>query len=253
METKIKSKKLKGKIIYGDFLENKKGTVLIIFLSGLAGGRESRLLKNSSKWFFKKGFSTFTLNLCDTTVEKFKHSLKLEDMRLTTYLTGLKETMDFFQKKYPTIILVGHSFGAVISILFLEKYKKYSENTKLVLWDPSILSQIAPWIKGYFRFDFHTKKYYGKGGGEKIAINVNFYNDLLSTKDSPEIFQLLNHKACIIGAEKGAKENAKEYFKVLRDKKGFYYHIIKATGHLFGTKKAQKELFNTTLKFLLRE
>ena len=167
------------------------------------------------------------------------------------YLTGLKETMDFFRKKYPTTILIGHSFGAVISILFLEKYPKYALNTKLILWDPSILSQIAPWIKGYFRFDSHTKKYYGKGGGKKIAININFYNDLLSAKDSPDIFQSLKHKACIIGAEKGAKENAKEYFKVLRDKKGFRFHTIRATGHLFGTKKAQKELFDTTREFIL--
>lgn len=249
MEIKIKLKKIGDKNIYGDFLENRGARTLIIFLSGFSGGRESRLFKNSSKWFFRKGFSTFRFNFYDTSK---RDSLKLEEMRLATYLIELKNIIDFFDKKYSNIVLVGHSLGSVISILFLEKYPEYAKNSRLVLWDPSILSQIEQWIKKYFKFNGFNKKYYLKRGAEKIVLSADFYNELLNTKETTDIFRSLNQKACIVGAEKGAKDNADIYYLKLYKKRrnSSVYSIIKKTGHLFGSKLAQKELFGKTIDFL---
>lgn len=244
---KIKIKGTKGEIITGDYLEKDESNTVIVFLSGLTGGRTSRLVSDSSLFFFKNGFSTFSFDFFNPTS---KSVLQL-NFSIYDYLGILKGIINFFNNKYSRIVLVGHSFGAVISILFLNKYRSCL-NMEIILWDPSILSQITNWISGYFKYDTNKRLYYGIGGGKRIIANDIFYSSLLDFKDSTYILELLNPKTCIIGAEKGASENAKQYFSKLhgKNKTSSYFSIIKRAGHLFGSKIAQKELFKKTLYFL---
>jgi alpha/beta superfamily hydrolase len=250
MKIKIKSKKLKGKFIYGDFLENKKATTLVVFLSGFSGSREFSLFKNASSEFFKNGFSAFRFNFCNDNEDKYQKidAPKIKDMSFPFYIAELKNIIDILGKKYFRIALVGHSFGAVIAILFLNKHKKYLKKTDLILWDPSLLPWKKEWMEEDFIYDADKKLYRGKIGKE--TINKIFFKECIIVKNSAEILESLNQGACIIAAENSGDADAKKYFLKIRSKKDSKLFIIKKTGHQFKGKKAQKELFEKTINFL---
>lgn len=250
MKIKIKSKKLKRKFIYGDFLENKSATTLVVFLSGFSGGMGFSLFKNASVNFFKNRFSTVELNFCNDNDVKHQKidAPTLEQMSFSVYITELKNILDFFGKKYSKVVLIGHSFGAVVSILFLSKYKKYAKNTELVLWEPSLLPWKKEWMEQDFIFDAKKRLYIGKNGRE--VMNKLFYRECIDIKNTANLLQLLKKRACIITAENGAHKDAKKYFSKVQGEKSSKFFIIKGTGHLFEGRKAQKELFEKTIAFL---
>lgn len=250
MKIKIKSKKLKRKFIYGDFFENKNATTLVVFLSGFSGGMGFSLFKNASVDFFKSGFSTMELNFCNDINDKHQKidSPKLEDMNFSIYSAELKNVIDSLCKKYSKIVLIGHSFGAVISILFLSKYKKYAKNTELILWDPSLLPWKKEWMEQDFMFDAKKRLYVGKNGRE--VMNKLFYKECINIKNTANILQSLKKKVCIITAKNGAHKDAEKYFSKIRRIRNSKLIIIKNTGHLFTEKHAQKKLFKKTIDFL---
>lgn len=253
MKFKIKSKKFKNKFIYGDFSEDKKSTTLVVFLSGFSGGIGSPLLKNASDFFLKKGFSVIEFNFCNGYNDKHRRvdAIKTEDMSLSVYVAEFKNIVDSFGKEYSRIVFVGHSFGAVVSILFLSKHRKYIKNTELVLWDPSLLPWKKEWMEMDFVFDVEKKLYFGKN--EKEVINMLFYRECTSIKNTTKTLQLLNEKVCIIAAEKGACKDAKRYFSKIHQKKSSVFSVINGAGHLFVGKRIQKELFDKTIGFLKAE
>ena len=250
MEIKIKSKSKKGRHIYGILSRNKKATTLVVFLSGFSGSKELPLFKKASKEFLHNNFSTLRLNFCRDHDDKYQKNgtLKPEDLSLSVYISELKNIIDTLGKDYLNIILVGHSFGAVISILFLDKYKKYRKNTELILWDPTLL----PWKKKTMKTDFlfNPKRglYYGRK--TKEIMNKVFYKECLSIKNTAITLRALNKGVCIIAAEHGGGQDARKYFLKINDRKNSKLFIIKNTGHCFESKKAQKELFDRTIKFL---
>ncbi|KKS27015.1 MAG: hypothetical protein UU88_C0013G0013 [Parcubacteria group bacterium GW2011_GWC1_42_11] len=249
MNFKISSKKIKKKFIYGDFVENKKATTLVVFLSGLSGSRELPFLKVASSEFFKYGFSTVRFNFCNDSDDKHQKddALTLEELSFSVYVTELKNILDSVGKKYSKIVLVGHSFGAPVAILFLSKYKKYANNTELVLWDPTILPWKKQWMEEDFVFDKDKGLYFGKH--TKEVINKVFYGECIRV-DTVSILHMLNRNACIIAAKNSADKDAMKYFSKVHKKKTSVLHIIEKTDHYFKGIKAQKELFKTTLNFL---
>ncbi|MBI5817155.1 MAG: hypothetical protein HZB09_01890 [Candidatus Yonathbacteria bacterium] len=252
MKIKIKSKKLKGKFIYGNSTENKKTATLVVFMSGLSGGMGFPLFKNASVKFLKNGFSAVEFNFCNDSSNKRQkiNAPTLEQMSFSVYTAELKNILDSYGKKYSKIVLIGHSFGAIISILFLSKYKKYVKNTELVLWDPSLLPWKKEWMEQDFVFDAKKRLYIGKNGKE--VMNKLFYKECINIKNTANILQSLNKKVCIATAENGAHKDAKKYFLKIHNKKSSRFIIIKKTGHLFTEKIAQKELFKETIDFLNR-
>ena len=146
------------------------------------------------------------------------------------------------------MVIVGHSFGAVVSILFLDKYKKYRKTTELVLWDPTLL----PWKKKAMEmgFLFNPKRglYYGRN--TKEIMNETFYKECTSIKNTAITLRALNKSVCIIAAEHGGGQDARKYFLKIKNRRNSKLFIIKNTGHCFESKKAQKELFDRTIKFL---
>lgn len=255
MEVKIKSKKLRGRFIYGDLLENKKTTTLAVLLSGLSGNDARPLTKNASTMLFRNGFSTLRVNFCNEDKPKNRkiNALEIEQMSLAVYVAELKNIINSVGKKYSTIVLVGHSFGAPVLIAFLAKYPKYVSKIKLVLWDPSLLPWGKEMMDEVFAFDSIKKLYYQKGTRNSLIINKTFYKELAGTKNTAEILRGLNSRTCIITAEKGAKEDADKYFSKIRDKKSSTFSVIKGASHLFNGKRIQKELFEKTLGFLSTE
>lgn len=250
MKFKIKSKKFKDKFIHGDFLENKSATELVIFLGGFSGGARSPLFKNTSVIFAKNGFSVVGFNFCNDCDSKHckVNNLRPEDMSFSVYLEELKNIVDSFGKKYSKIVFVGHSFGAIILILFLSKYKKYTKNTELVLWDPSLLPWKREWMEMDFVFDIKKKLYFGKNGKE--VMNKEFYKECISIKNTADTLQALKKKVCIVAAKNGAHKEARKYFLKIHRKKYSMFFVIKGAGHMFAEKHAQKELLNKTISFL---
>ncbi len=249
MKVKIKSKIL-NKYLYGIYVTSKKSITLAVFLSGLSGSKELPLFKNASREFLKNDLNTIRFNFCNDSDDQHakRDALNPKDMSLSVYTTELKNLIDKFNKKRFKIVLIGHSFGTVISILFLKKYKKYRQNTKLILWDPTLL----PWKKKVmdmdFSFDPKGRLYYGKNTDE--ILNEKFYKECINIKNTADILYSLNKKVCIVAAENGGKKQAKKYFSKIKDKKNSKLFIIKKAGHYFGNKAARKELFDKTIKFI---
>ena len=245
MEIKIESKKIPDRFLYGKFFTKKSNSILTIFLSGLSGGRDLPLFVNATEIFMKSGFDVLRLNFCNEDIQQ-RNALDIKDLDLSFYSIELRNVIEKLPKKYPHVVFVGHSFGAIISILFLLNNKKYLKNAELVLWDQSRL----PWSKKAMNkvFAIDGEKTF-KNQGDKIAINEKFYKELCDV-DSVGMFRSLHKNACIITAEGGTDTDAKKYYRATPDKAKSKWHILKKTNHLFSGKKAQKELFEKTLKFI---
>lgn len=252
MKIKIKSKKIKGKFLHCDFQENKSAENLVVLLSGLSGSKNLPLFGAASLDFFKKGFSTLRINFCNDPDDKHRvaDAPDIRDINFAFYSVEMKSVLDFFQKKYTNIVIVGHSFGAPVSIVFLSTYKSYATRTRLILWDPSLLPFDRKAMDGAFMFDSVQKLYIEKEGKRPYAFNKNFYKELSRDIHTGEILQNLNMEVCIIGAMKGAGQDAKKYFSNLKNKKISRLTLIASANHMFDGKRVQKELFEKTFEFL---
>ena len=246
MKIKIKSKKIKNKFIYGDILENKKATTLVIFLSGFSGSQHLPLFKSAAQIFFKNGFSTLRFNFCNDSDDTHKEilSIKMQELSFQIYIAEMKNIIDTFSDKYSNIVIVGHSFGTVIALLFLNKFKK---KDNLVLWEPTLLPWKKEWMEEDFIFNDRKKLYIGKEKDE--ILNKTFYKELIRV-DTVSLLKSLSQKTCIIAVEKSADKDAKKYFSKLKNKKFSELLIIKKSNHLFSGKHVQKILFKKTLDFL---
>lgn len=253
MKLKIKSKKFKNRFIYADMEEGEEATSLVVFLSGLSGSKNLPLFDYASSEFIKNGFNTLRLNFYNYEYDKHKYTNALESnsISFSVYIEELKNVLDFVSNKYSSIVLIGHSFGAPIAIMFLSKYKKYASKTKIVIWDPSILPWKREWMEEDYVFNKDKKLYFNKHDSCEI-INEVFYEECICVKNTTEILRLLNKKVCIIAAGKGGGEDSKKYFSKLRNKKSSMLVIIDDASHLFDGKNVQKELLNKTLEFLNR-
>jgi alpha/beta superfamily hydrolase len=249
MKIKIKSKKIKNKFIYGDFFRDNKSDILAIFLSGFSGSKNLPLFDKAPNLFSKEGFDVLKLNFCNDSDDKKQEvdAFNIEDMSFSVYTNELKNVIDSLNKKYSKIIFVGHSFGAVISIIFLAKNKRYISKSDLVLWEQSHL----PWNKkemdNDFIFDKSRKLFVEKGTG--LSLNKIFYKELV-TVDTLKIFESLKKRVCIIASEGSADKDAKKYFLKIRNKKTSKFYIIKNSDHFFKGLKNQKEVFERTIDFL---
>jgi len=250
MKIKIKSKKLKEHFIYGDFSEHKSANALVILISGFSGSKELPLFKAVSPKFVKNKFSIIKFNFCNDDEDKNPKldAPEIKDMTFGFYVSELKNIIDTLGKKYRKIILIGHSFGAVIAMSFLAKHKKYIKKTKLILWDPSLLPWDKEGMEKDFKYDAPQKIYFMNG--EKISINQTFYDELIKT-NTVSILHSLKGPVCIIAAENSADKDGIKYFSNVRDRKSSRLYIIKNTNHYFDGALAQKELVEKTLGFIL--
>lgn len=229
MKIKIKSN---NNLIIGDLTKTKYSKTVVIFLSGISGGKDFLLFKAATNYFYKNHINILRLNLFD--------SSKTKDITLDKYARKMKDVYLALESKYSEIILVGHSFGAIISIVFLSKYKKYRENIKLILWEPTCLPWKKKWMQEDFYFNKNTKLYIDKHTGEKI--NDNFYNECIRI-NSVKQFNLLSKNNTLVIASKGsADKDAQKYTN--------YPIILNNSDHYFSSKQSQKKLFAETLKFI---
>ncbi len=246
MKIKIPTRSTRGKFLLGTYLGKKDSKSLVIFLSGLSGDSKLSLFTKAARFFFKNGFSTLRINICANDKNVAQKSLKQSGITFSTYAVEIENVINYYSSKYNDFVIIGHSFGAIIAILFLNKYKKYSKKINIVFWDPSLL----PWSKKSLEKDFiynsSQKIYRDKHSG--VFINSQYYNQCVKINNTAEIFGLLNKNACIITTSEG-KKDAKKYFSRLKKKNSKLYTLV-STDHLFSDQKSQKILFQKTLDYL---
>jgi len=217
MKIKIKSKKIKDKFIYGDFFKNDKSNILAIFLSGFSGSKNLPLFDKAHDIFSKEGFDILKLNFCNDSDDKKQEidALNIEDMSFSVYTEELKNVINSLNKKYSKIIFVGHSFGAIISIIFLAKNKKYINKSDLALWEQSHL----PWNKKEMDNDFvfEKKRKLFVEKETNLSLNKIFYKELV-TIDTLKIFESLKKRVCIIASKGSADKDAEKYFSKIKNK-----------------------------------
>ena len=200
----------KNRII--DYELTHRSDTLAVFMSGLDGDMESPLLKKASKEFSKRGYSTIRFNFFTNEMKKFSFKV---------YLQTLRELL--MSLKYQRYVFVGHSFGAIISILFLNKFKSYKNKSELIIWEPSLL----PWKKEGLEDDFP-------------GLNKTFTREL-TTINTAKIFKSLKKKSCLIASSDSSGSYIRKYGEAF---------IIKKGGHLLLDPKVQKQLFAQTFDFL---
>ena len=247
MKIQLKSKRIKNKFIYGELLKNNSKS-MVLFLSGFSGGMESPLFKEATKIFFKNNYDVLKFNFCnDYEGVKRRKAIKLEEMSISMYSPELKNILDLLTKDYSRIVLVGHSFGAIVSILFLSNYPKYRKNTSLVLWEPALLPWEKSWMEGDFSFLKEDKMYLENISGNKI--NRRFYEELIGSEDTSNVFRRLKKRALIISATAIGVKNARKYYsKTLSNRSKLV--VIDGADHGFSKRTDKKRLFGETINFL---
>ncbi len=252
MKLKIRSTKLKDRYIYIDIDKQNKSTTLVVVLSGLSGNDSRSLTKKTCGMFGDRRIDTLRINFCNDDKPKNHKTdaLNIEQMSLLVYTSVLKEVLGAMKEKYSHIVFVAHSFSAPVVINFLQKNFKYQKNTTLILWDPSLLPWGRKTMEEVFVFNKEKNLFVQKETSRPLTINRIFYKELLGTKNTASILKKINIPVLIIGAEKGAKEDAQAYFVKIQNKRSAVFHVIKKADHLFKEKNIRKELLNRTIAFL---
>lgn len=242
MDIKIKTNK--NKYIYGNIAKGKNSKTLVVFMSGFSGSADFNLFKKASESFLRKGFDSLRFDF----FSKHTKAFKPQDMSFDLYVSELRNIVDHLKKDYSKTVLIGHSFGTIISILFLNKYRKYSKNTGLIFWEPTLLPWKEKYMKEDFVFDKDKKLYMSKNSDE--IMNEKFYQECIKTKGTDTIFGALNTSTLIIAARDSADKDAKKYFSKIKDKQNSKLYILDNTNHFFDGIETQKELFKKTISYL---
>lgn len=223
------------------FSENKyseEGHKVLTLIPGLFGDADELLMKKAESFFLSKGYSVLILN----PYNKFDSVNVTFDQMLKT----IKDTFnDLFYQHYK-IIPIGHSFGALLVLLFLKKEKTHEYFNRYVMWDPTLL----PVPKGAADeiFDFQNNQIFLKQEGGDVLINETFFNELTNTVvdklDLPP-----SQYASVIFAEKGAHNHYYRDYKKMMPKNTKFV-VVDNADHVFSGEKNQRDLFEKTLSFL---
>lgn len=113
--------------LYG-ILNTEQNDTLIIFVHGLSGKANEYLYFSAAAYFPQKGTDTFRFSL----YPKKPDARTLSESSLTTHVHDLKKVVEYFKPKYSKIVLIGHSFGALVILK-----SNLSDIYKVLLWDPT--------------------------------------------------------------------------------------------------------------------
>jgi len=238
METTIKLKTKDKKIIEGTLKHAGDDDKVIVFVHGLTDHKNTHLFFNGSKFFAKKGFSSFRFDLYNWGEDR----RKLSESSLTTHAQDINQVIDYFKKKkYKKIFLVGHSIGCP-SILFANA----SKANAIVFWDPATNNS---WYKDETVFVKQINKYYGRNAGD-IVLSKKLIDEETNI-DFQELITKVNSPLKIIAAAKGILvKPSKSYFKKANNPKSLT--IIPGATHSFDEEGKEEELFDETLKWIAK-
>lgn len=117
----------RGENLYGT-LDTEDNDTLIIFVHGLSGKEKEYLYFNAAAYFPQRGADTFRFSF----YPKKQGARSLSESSLTTHVHDLKKVIEYFKPEYSKVVLIGHSFGALVILK-----SDLSDIYKILLWDPT--------------------------------------------------------------------------------------------------------------------
>lgn len=211
---------------------------IIILSSGINGGFDSSIIKDSEKYFIKHNFNVIKANF-------FKDE-KFAKFSFNEYLKYLERLIKKYESRNTELVFIGHSFSALIFLKFI-LCGRIKSNYKIILWDPSLAEEILKWVEEEFIFISDKKYYYSNK--YKMSINKDLISELKKW-NTKKLFTKINKEVLIVVAEKGAKENGYYLNKIFKRSK---LETIKNANHSFSGYKIRKELFEKTRESISSE
>lgn len=230
MERKLKIKLSKKFSLYGKF-SGSLSQPLFIIVHGLPGNMDEEFYHSATRWFEKRGFSTFRFNLYGYQ----KDARQLMDCTNKIHSADLDAVIRYFRKRgVKKVFVTGHSFGGLT--ILCSRDQDFDGAT---LWDPS------------YKISF-TKTAYGFPGGKyvkeihgylmKWGVNVIIGKGMAEEVDSLPwnvIAKNFNVPFKIILAGKGMLINARKYLTDVKTEKDLM--IVKGATHYFDDQKGMQE------------
>lgn len=237
MEKNVKIKTDDNHIIYGVLNYQQETDKLIIFVHGLTGHKNEHQFYNAARFFPNHGFATFRFDLYSGE----KQGRRLENCTIQTHTKDLEQVVEYFQKEYKNIYLVGHSLGGPTILFSNQKYVK-----SIVLWDPSLKNDMID--PNIYEYNSLLNKYIIHWGASSLMSTE--MAEEWKTMDS-KIVERFILPTKIVCAENGILH--KDWEKIMskiKIKNDFV--VIKNAGHCFDEEGVEKELFKETLEWLKR-
>lgn len=232
MEEDIKIPLGNNKFAYG-ILQGSLKSPLIIFVHGFTGYKDEHIFFNGARFFSKNNISSYRFNLYGEEAD----ARKLNNTSLSLNSSDLDSVVSYFKNKgIKEIIVVGHSYGALVILL-----SNKQEFDKVVFWEPSnnpnSITDDAVYLK-------ERQLYYFDKWGVAFTIGKKMFEEN-KTIEPLKLFKLLKVPVLIILAGNG---ELKDYwFNELESS-----IIIEGATHGFDEYGVEEELFNETLKWLNR-
>ncbi len=229
-EKNLKIRLSKKFSLYGKFHGSFQKPLFIV-VHGLLGNMDEEFYYSATRWFARKGLSTFRFNLYGHQ----KDARQLMECTLKTHANDLDAVVRYFRERgVKKIFVAGHSFGG----LTILSSKEQGFNSA-ALWDPS------------YKISF-TKARYGLPAGRRIkgvrgylmhwGINVVIGKAMAEEIDSlswDTIGKNFKAPTKIILAGNGMLRAAKKYVDNVGSRKSLL--IIKGATHYFDDQKGMQE------------
>jgi dienelactone hydrolase len=237
MELEIKIRTSDKHLIYGTLLKSQKKTnKLVIFCHGFTGNRNEHVFFNGARFFAEKGYNTFRFDFYSDS----KGARHFGETKLSIHGADITTVLTYFQNKYESVYLVGHSFGGT-SLLFADT----SKASALVLWDPSFVDKEEE--KKAFHFDKEINGY-SIDWGMKVVVGKAFVEELFNFPNSVDLIQNIHKPIKFIGAGKAGFRHSQKYYKYANSPKS--YAKIEGADHCFNMATYEQKLFEETLSWI---
>ena len=236
MEENLRIPLSDGKFVYGT-LRGPLNNPLIIFVHGFIGDKDEHILFNGARFFAENNISSFRFNLYG----EQEDSRQLNECDISNHISDLERVISYFRKDCSEIIVVGHSFGGLITLL-----SRKQEFDKAVLWEPA--GNPKKWLVEDAKYIKELGLYYFDDWGVAYTIGKSMYQQCIDL-NTEGISSKFRKPLKIISAGNGMlKDAARKYFEQANQPKEFA--IIEGAGHNFNEDGAEEKLFEETLKFI---
>lgn len=237
MEHEIKIKTSDNHIIYGTLNSLPKDNKnLIIFVHGLSGNQYEHHYFNAVSFFNKKCFNVFRFDF----YAREPKARPLIQSTITTHANDLKSVIKHFKNKYKNIVVIGHSFGALVIL-----NTDLSNVSRIVFWDPSTNFKDIKEKNGSFNADLDK---YVLHWGIDMLLNKEMVEEWKKSNLNKLIDKLTIPCKFIFAGDKIKYNLWKPFLEKIKIKN--QTAIIEGATHCFYEEGTEQKLFEETLKWL---
>ena len=213
-----------------------KNYKIIIFVHWLFWNQNDIQYINATKYFYGEGFDTFIFDLYSDN----KNARKLNECSISTNSIDLQNVINYFKLQYKDLYIIAHSLGGLAVI-----NTDTSIISKIILWEPSA------WLrKEEEKSDINYDKkswLYVVDRWVKFTINNKMIKEWKDAVNINKYINKLNNNINFIFAwNSPIYKNRKPYIS------NYKQTVIKWASHTFSKENIEKQLFEQTLKYLIK-